>query len=123
MDHAATPPRRSARALRLVELRQLTVSTERDGDIQSIGLAGELDLATAHAVEAELERVEAGDARAIVVDLSKLTFIDSTGVQLLINAQARSRGDSSRLVLTRTPAAVQRVFEICGVDRILPLAR
>jgi anti-anti-sigma factor len=70
-----------------------------------------------------LECVEASDALSIVVDLSALTFVDSTGVRLLImNAQARSRADANRLMLLRGPDGVQRVFVLCGVDGLLPFA-
>ncbi len=57
---------------------------------------------------------------SIVVDLSGLTFMDSTGIRVLIMANARSRDDGNRLALLRGPAAVQRVFELSGVDSLLP---
>ena len=96
------------------------MTSERDGDVHAIRLFGELDLATAGAVQAELERAEAGDARALVLDLSGLTFMDSSGVRVVVTAHARSRADAGRLELVRGPAAVQRVFEICGVAELLP---
>jgi len=114
--------RESLRAEKLIELGQLTLRSEREGEIHTICLIGELDLATADPVQAELERVEATDAAAIVLDLSDLTFMDSTGVRLLVNAQARSRADSNRLTLLRGRAAVQRVLELTGVDALLPFA-
>jgi anti-sigma B factor antagonist len=87
-----------------------------------MALTGELDLATADAVQAELERIEARDATSIVLDLKGLTFMDSTGVRLLVSAHARSRADTGRLSLLRGPAAVQRVMELSGVDVLLPFA-
>jgi stage II sporulation protein AA (anti-sigma F factor antagonist) len=109
-------------ARHVVELGLLTMSSERDGDDHTICLFGELDLASADVVEQELERVEAGDARSIVVDLSGLTFMDSTGLRLLLSAHARSRGQADRLALRRGPASVQRVVELSGVDDLLPFA-
>jgi anti-sigma B factor antagonist len=117
-----TPQRERRRAVRLLELGRLTMSSEREGDMHTIVLAGELDVAAADRVQHELERVEASDALSIVVDLSGLTFMDSTGVRLLIQAQARSRADSDRLLVLRGPGPVQRVFELCGVDDLLPFA-
>jgi anti-sigma B factor antagonist len=111
-----------SRALEILKLGQLTVSSEREGDVHTISLAGELDVATVPAVERELEHVEATDALSIVVDLGGLEFIDSTGVRMLLSANARSRADAHRLVLLRGSAPVQRVFEICGVHRRLPFA-
>jgi anti-sigma B factor antagonist len=110
-------------AARLLELGQLTMLSEREGDVHTIALVGELDVAGASRVEQELQRAEATDVLAIVVDLSALTFMDSTGVHLLMNAQARSRADGARLMLLRGPTAVQRVFELCGVHRLLPFAQ
>ncbi len=112
----------SARAREIIELGGLTVTSEREGTVHTISLVGELDLATAEGAEAELERVEATDARAIVLDLSGLTFMDSTGVRLLVTAHARSRADSDRLTLLRGQAAVQRVLQLSGVDVLLPFA-
>jgi anti-anti-sigma factor len=88
--------------------------------VHVIALAGELDLATADEVEQEIVRVEATDADSIVVDLSDLRFMDSTGVRILLSADARSRADGSRLALLRGPAAVQRVFELSGISDLLP---
>ena len=112
----------SSRALAMIDLGGLTIRSERDGAVHTITLSGELDLATAASVDAELGRVEAGDAPSIVLDLSGLSFMDSTGVRLLINAHARSRADSDRLTLLRGRAAVQRVLQLSGVDVLLPFA-
>lgn len=109
-----------SRAEQLVELGSLSMSSERDGSVHTIRLFGELDLATAGRVEAELTRVEAGDAQTIVVDLAGLTFISSTGVHLLVDAEVRSRADSKRLRLRPAPPAVQRAFAISGVEAALP---
>ncbi len=114
--------RGSLRGSELIELGQLTLRSEREGVVHTICLIGELDVATADAVQAKLERVEATDASSIVLDLSDLTFMDSTGVRLLVNAEVRSRADSNRLTLLRGRAAVQRVLELTGVDVLLPFA-
>ena len=121
IDDAAVP-HDPLRAGDVTELGGLTILSEREGDIHTIGLSGELDLATAEGVRAELDRVEGGDARSIVLDLSGLTFMDSTGVRLLVQAHLRSTADSERLTLLRGQAAVQRVLQLSGVDVLLPFA-
>ncbi len=112
----------SPATVQLIESRpgELIVSSRRDGDVHTIALAGELDLATAGRVEQEIKRVEATDARSIVVDLSGLAFMDSTGIRVLVGADARSRAHSERLALRRGPAAVQRVIELTGLTDLLP---
>jgi anti-sigma B factor antagonist len=101
---------------------ELRLTSERDGDAHVIAVSGELDLANGNELQRELLRVEATDARSIVVDLSGLQFMDSTGIRVLLSADARSRADSDRLTLLRGPAAVQRVLEITGVVDLLPFA-
>jgi len=114
--------REPLRAAQLRNMGELMLRSERDGDVHTIRLFGELDLASAAKVEDELKALEATDVAAIIVDLAGLTFIDSTGITLLIAAEVRSRADSNRLRVLRGPASVQRVFEICAVDGFLPFA-
>jgi stage II sporulation protein AA (anti-sigma F factor antagonist) len=98
------------------------LTSVREGHAHVIRLFGELDLATAPEVEHELQGIEQSDAKTIVLDLSQLTFMDSSGVRLVLRAEARSRADSNRLRLRRGPASVQRVFAITGLDGVLPFA-
>ena len=100
----------------------LEVRAEQRADEQVIALAGELDLDGAGRVDDALRRAEATDARRIVLDLSGLDFIDSSGIRVVIGAEARSRGDGGRLTLIRGPRAVQRVFEISGIADRMPFA-
>ncbi len=122
MTNAAARDRQPMRAHELVKLGDLTLTSEREGAVQSICLFGELDQATANAVHDELMRAEAGDASSVVVDLSGLRFIDSTGIRLLVSAAARSRADSDRLALLRGGAAVQRALQLTGLEDHLPFA-
>ncbi|HEV2060821.1 MAG TPA: STAS domain-containing protein [Solirubrobacteraceae bacterium] len=109
-----------ARVEQIVRICALSISSERDGDVHTLGLTGEVDLANAVEVEHELRRIEATDAAVILVDLAGVSFIDSTGIKVLIAAAARSRGDG-RLVLMRPTPAVLRVLRIAGVANLLPL--
>ena len=67
-----------------------------------------------------MDRAEASDAREIVLDLSNLAFLDSTGLRLVIHADARSRSDGNRLRLLRGTPPVHRLFELCGLTDRLP---
>ena len=100
----------------------LAMRSQRDGDVHTIALDGEIDIATAEHVEHELLRAEASDAAAIVLDLTRLTFIDSTGIRMLVMAEARTRADGRRLTLRRPPDSVMRVLHIAGVVQRLPFA-
>jgi anti-anti-sigma factor len=86
-----------------------------------IRLIGELDLANAGSVEKELRLAEAQRPATIVLDLSRLDFIDSSGIALLIHAARRSQANGHKLGLIPGPRAVRHTLEICGVDGLLPL--
>ena len=101
-------------------LGALTMRSTRDGDAHVIALAGELDLAGADLFGDELRRVEAGDARRIVIDLRDLEFIDSTGIRLIFMADVRARADGDRLVIRRGPDSVHRIFVITDLADRLP---
>lgn len=109
-----------SRAEYITELGQLTLRAHRRGDVYTIALTGELDLSNAAEVEREVLHAETTDARTILIDLSGLQFMDSTGIRLLVAADARSRADSGRLRLTRPPEQVFRVLCIAGIDGLLP---
>lgn len=109
-------------AERISELRGLTLRSEREGDVHTLRLEGELDIVNCDEIERELKRIQNSDASRIVVDLSALRFIDSTGIRLLLTAHARAQSDAHRLTLIPGPRSVQRVFEICGVRDMLPFA-
>lgn len=98
----------------------LELCSERNDDGQVIALAGELDLDGAGRVCEALQRAEAAKVRRIVLDLSALEFIDSNGIRLILEADARARTDGGRLELIRGPRPVHRVFELTGTSERLP---
>jgi anti-sigma B factor antagonist len=109
-----------AGAASLIELGALSMRSAREGDVHTVALFGELDLAVAPQVQRELDRVDRTDAESIVLDLSGLTFMDSTGIRLVLRVHRRSHIGADRLTLRRGPEAVQRVFAISGVEDVLP---
>lgn len=92
------------------------ILTVRTGAATTIAVEGELDLATAAALTAAVRDVNA-DAAAVVVELSGVTFIDSTGVHALLDA--RERLGSRLRVVASVPC--RRVIEVAGVGDLLPL--
>ena len=103
----------------------LSVGTAALGSTTKISLSGELDLAAQPAVHRTLDAVFALGPEEVVLDLSRLTFMDSTGVHLAAAAAARARASAPRtgLTLIPGPASIQRVFAIAGaMDRRLAFA-
>ena len=90
----------------------LSIDSRRDGDAVYIMLTGELDLASAPDLERELKEAEATNPSRVTIDLSRLGFMDSTGLQALLRARERAGSASHELSLRRGPHQVQRVFEL-----------
>ncbi len=93
---------------------------DREGGVQ-LALKGELDLSTIEKVEQELARVEGDGHELIVLDLSGLTFLDSTGLRTIVTADQRARRAGRRVVVRRGPDTVHRVFTITRLDERLEM--
>ena len=99
----------------------LDVQTEERDGLIHLALTGELDLSTVGKVQEELRRVEASGPPVLVLDLSKLTFLDSTGLRCLVTADERGREAGRRVVIVRGPDPVQRVFAITRLEERLEM--
>ena len=99
----------------------LDVETEDRNGLVHVALKGELDLSTVGKVQDELRRVEADEPPVVVLDLSRLTFLDSTGLRCLVTADERARDAGRRVVIVRGPEPVQRVFTITRLEERLEM--
>ena len=99
----------------------LEVTTQDSGGHVTVSLKGELDLSSVGKVEEELERVEKDGPSVLVLDLSQLTFLDSTGLLAVVPADERARSNGRRLVIVRGPDPVQRVFAITRLEERLEM--
>ncbi len=96
----------------------MNVEIERRDRTAVVGLSGELDLASASALEASLRQCEDG-VQTILLDLRGLSFMDSSGLRVILAADSRARSRGGRLVLVPGRPGVQRVFEVTLLDRQL----
>jgi anti-sigma B factor antagonist len=103
----------------MVEILEIETK-DRDGLVHVL-LRGELDLSTVSKVQDALERVEESSPPTVVLDLSKLTFLDSTGLRCIVTADERARQAGRRVVLVRGPESVQRVFTITRLEERLEM--
>jgi anti-sigma B factor antagonist len=99
----------------------LEVTTKDSGEQVTVSLKGELDLSSVGKVQAELQRVEAEGPSLLILDLSNLTFLDSTGLRAVVTADERARENGRRFVIVRGPDAVQRVFSITRLEERLEI--
>lgn len=93
---------------------------EEDGKVRLL-LSGDLDIATFEKLTRALGEVEAREPGLIVLDLSNLDFIDSSGLRAIVAADAGARRDGHRVVVVEGPDAVRRVFRHTLLDKRLTL--
>jgi anti-sigma B factor antagonist len=86
-----------------------------------VEIGGEIELHSAPQLRAELIKAGDGVAAPIIVDLTAVTFIDSTGIGVLVGALKRAREANGALAFCGAQNRVRRVFEITGLLRALPL--
>ena len=79
-----------------------------------LGVSGEVDLATARAVEHELFRAEESND-LVALDLTQTSFMDSTGLQMIIAANRRLRKRGGRLLVVQVPPQIRELFELTGL--------
>ena len=92
------------------------------GEASVISVSGELDLASSPALEVELERLAAGSAPLVIVDLRELEFMDSTGLSVLVRAHQRAQESGQRFGLVNGSHQVKRLLSLTGVADRLTLA-
>jgi anti-sigma B factor antagonist len=89
----------------------------RDGDA-IVYPRGALDIASVERLRAVLDDVQI--ARGLLLDLRGLSFIDSTGLQLLVALDQRAQRDGFELRLVAPAAPCDRAIRLCGLDKVLP---
>jgi anti-sigma B factor antagonist len=95
-----------------------------DGPNAKAELAGDFDMAATFTVEPTLEgALDHPGLGALELDLSRLRFIDSTGIGVLLRVEETARERGVALSIVPAPPEVQRVFEVTGVGDALPFAR
>ena len=104
---------RQSRLSFAVELKRATQH------ITVVVLRGEIDVHTAPLLGDAVTRGIDGGARALVVDLSEVSFIDATGLGVIVVAARRLGPGAVALVLPHR--GLVRIFRICGLDRLLDI--
>lgn len=93
------------------------VEVRHEPDRTVVVLSGEFDLISAGNLDPALDEIGASDAQQLVVlDMSEVTFIDSSGLKPLVRAHARGL----RLAVRSASPTVQAVIALTGLDEVLP---
>jgi anti-sigma B factor antagonist len=93
------------------------VDVRRHGAAVVVGPQGDVDMATVTAVRHAI--AEAGAAPTVVLDLRGVDFLDTSGLQLVLEQRRRAEAEGFRLVLVRGHGGVQRLFDIAGLTPAL----
>jgi anti-anti-sigma factor len=96
------------------------VDIHEDGDDVRVQPSGELDIATVPQLDARLHKARGGGPSALVLDLSNLSFIDSSGLRLVVAWSNRARDERFKLVAIRGGPEIDRVFELTGLYDSVP---
>lgn len=99
----------------------LQVSTREESGRTVVAATGEVDVYTAPTLDEELTRATDAGVTSLVVDLSGVDFLDSTGLSVLVKALERVREHDGRLDVVVTAERVAKVFRITGLDEMLSL--
>ena len=113
------------------ELEPFAVEVQRREHVAIVQPRGELDLASIETLRSRLDAAIAETLRAVqddgmetaarvVLDLRGLSFIDSTGLRLLVTLDQRAAREGFLLTLVAPPAPVDRTIQLCGLAQALP---
>ncbi|MGZ4104703.1 MAG: STAS domain-containing protein [Actinomycetota bacterium] len=100
----------------------IEIRTVEQPSTSTVHVSGELDLTSAPQLEAALIRAEQAPVGTIVLDLSGLEFMDSSGLRLVLSADKRARESGRELLIVPGPEQVRRVFQVTRVDKRLRFA-
>lgn len=99
----------------------LWIATRRYGTTTTLELAGEWDLATAPSARSTIASAFERRPERLVLDLTRLRFIDSSGLHACLDLAHRSDGERVRLLIIIGSRSVWRPFEVCKLTERLPL--
>jgi len=102
-------------------MNDLDITIHGEGAERTVHLEGTCDLASAPQLREKLAELRPPTVRSLVIDVSGLDFVDSTGLGLLLGAMRRLREAGGSLALAGATGSVLRVLEITDLDKVFPL--
>lgn len=99
----------------------LQVLIDIKGSMVVVGPVGDVDLNCARDFQSHLKKVLESKPQRVIVDLSKVPYMDSSGVATLVEAMQIARKTASKLVLCGMQDKVRSIFEIARLDRVFTI--
>jgi anti-sigma B factor antagonist len=100
---------------------ELNISTALEGGSCVVTVAGEVDIYTSPELKGALANAAADGCTLVVVDLTGVSFIDSSGLGVLVGALRRAREAGGDLRLVAGDDAVSRIMKITGLDKVFSM--
>ncbi|WP_030526560.1 STAS domain-containing protein [Phycicoccus jejuensis] len=97
---------------------ELSVTTSHHDDVSVVTVEGEVDVYTAAQLRQTLDQEIADGHTRLVVDLDAVSFLDSTGLGVLVGRLKTVRNSSGWLRIVCTSDRILRVFRITGLDKV-----
>jgi anti-anti-sigma factor len=101
---------------------RFAIETAGDAEAGRLKLAGELDLASVSTLEKAVDTALAEGVRQLVLDLSEVSFVDSSGLRMFIVLSQRAGAEGWKLTMTRPQEQAMTVFVVSGLEDNLPFA-
>jgi anti-sigma B factor antagonist len=98
-----------------IDPQPFRLTTRRENDRVVLEAKGELDLSTVPVVDREVQELRTGGCRSIVLDLRPLTFIDSSGLNLLLRLDAQARSDGFAFAIIEGDGPVRRLLALTNL--------
>ena len=104
----------------MIIFRALKVEVDQGPDAVTITAHGEIDLASVGSLETARQRALATSPTRLVIDLTLVGFVDSSGLKFLLQTHRLSRQNGWQLELPRPADSTMNVFRLTGTDKRLP---
>lgn len=102
----------------------MNIDTEQlAGSILKISLSGRMDVAGIQQIDRKVADLIAPPCRAVIIELSKVDFLTSVGIRMLLIVAKAMHGRGGKMVLVNPNPAVSRILELAGVDMTISVYR
>jgi anti-anti-sigma factor len=108
-----------ARGVIVQQPPEFALTVHPDRERVRVAATGEIDLVTAPLLHTQLEELWAAGWTDVTADLAQVTFLDSTGVHVLVRARRHAVEHGAAFCVTNGTAAVSEVLKMCGVEELL----
>lgn len=99
----------------------ISVTTSEAGEVNIVHVSGEIDVTSAAVLRDALEALIADGRRRLTLDLSGVTFMDSTGLGIVVGRLKRLARHGGTMTVVVAHDRVRRVFSITGLDQLLDI--